>query len=311
MLALRLSGASGRPSLAVGEVAEPRDEAGRVVVEVAFADVTRTEPDWSTNWSPDGTPCREPIVLGLEFSGTIRSVGDGVQGFFAGQRVFGTTEPDRGGSIAECVSAAASMILPTPAPVADAEASVLGLAGATAWQAIIRYGGLARGQRVLIHGGAGGVGAIATQLAAWCGAHVTVTASAQDAKLCRSLGANEVIDFERTRFESVSAPYDLVFDQIGGEVLERSWDVVRPGGRLVTIAGEKEPDQKKARERGVTARYFVFDNDRRELEALADLVAEGRIRPVIGRRIALDQADRAFAGQSGTSGKTVVRCRAD
>lgn len=308
MLALLLKGSVDRPTVNVECIDEPREEAGRVMVDVVSAGVTRTEPNWSTSWDADGAPRKRPVVLGLEFAGHVRSVGPGVEGFAIGQKVMGLAEPSRGGAIAEMISAPADRILAMPDRLYFEDASVLPLAGSTAWQGLLRHGKLEKGQHVLIQGGAGGVGAFATQIARRTGARVTVTAAARHAPLCERLGADEVVDFEHDRFERYGRRYDLVFDQIGGDVLERSWDVLKPGGRLVTIAGEKEPDQARADALGVTATYFVIDSNLAELAALGKLVADGAIRAVIGRKVRLARAPEAFEPASGMPGKTVVTC---
>lgn len=201
MLAAILTGSFDNPQVKVGEVEKPGDRSDRMVIEVASAGITRMEPHWTTGWQQaDGTPQAQPVVLGCEFAGRVRSLGPGVCGFAVGQKVMGMIEPFHKGAMAEFVSARADYTLPMPDSLSYDDASTL-LAGLTAWQALIRYGELKRGQRVLIHGGAGGVGTFAIQIARWIGAHIVVTAAAKDEGLCRRLGADEVIDFKHDRFE--------------------------------------------------------------------------------------------------------------
>ena len=310
MRAVELTGTMADSRVEVREVDAPQDEAERIVVDVASAGITRMEPRWATSWRyADGTPRRPPVKLGLEFAGRVRSLGLGVRGFAPGQDVLGMIEPSRGGALAEAVSAPAHQVCGMPPGLSYEDASVLPLAGLTAWQGIVRHGELAPGQRVLIQGGAGGVGAFATQIARWIGAHVTVTAAARDLRLCRELGADEVIDFERERFEDRGARYDLVFDQIGGEVQDRSWGVLKRGGRLITIAGEQDdaPDQMRARALGVTAKFFVVESDLGELRRLVDLVIAGSVRSVIGERFDLSSVPEAFGDRCGHfPGKAVL-----
>lgn len=297
MKAIVLNGTIDDPLVELVDVEPPIDEPGRVVIDVVSAGISWMEPRWITHWrNADGTARPRPEALGLEYAGRIRSLGGGVEGHHVGQDVMGMLDPYRGGAMAERVTAEARHVVPMPKGLSHEQASSLPLSGMTAWQALVRHGGLRRGQRVLIHGGAGAVGTFAVQIARWIGARVTVTASAKDDALCRSLGADEVVDHRRERFEDLGGGYDLVFDQVGGDVQERSWSVLKHGGRLVTIAGEETdaPDQARARELGVTALFFIVDQDVDALRILADLVVAGPVRPVISERLPLATAAEAF-----------------
>ncbi|MBE7182606.1 MAG: NADP-dependent oxidoreductase [Terriglobus roseus] len=305
-----MTGPSNDPCVGVVVIEAPADEPDRVVIDVACAGISKMEPHWITSWqNADGTPRQQPVVLGLEFAGRVRSLGCAVEGLTVGQNVMGMLDPYYAGAMAEFVSAEAKTTLPIPGGLSYEQAAALPLSGQTAWQALVRYGELRRGQRVLIHGGAGAVGSFAVQIARWIGAHIVVTAAARDEALCRRLGANEVIDFEHDHFEDHDSDYDLVFDQIGGEVQERSWAVLKRGGRLITIAGEEAdaPDQKRARELGVSAQFFVVDNNLPELRQLTDLVTAGAVRPVIGKRFDFASAIEAFDHRSSHfAGKAVL-----
>ena len=165
-------------------------------------------------------------------------------GLAVGDEVFGFIDFRRDGADAEYVAARADELVPKPATLTHAQAAAVPLSALTAWQALFEQGDLERGQRVLIHGGAGGVGSFAVQFARWRGAHVTATSSARDTDLVRELGADEVIDYRTQRFEDAVADQDLVFDTVGGETWERSWEVLRPGGRLVSIAVPRPPERE-------------------------------------------------------------------
>lgn len=245
------------------------------------------EPHWITGWQyADGTKRRNPMVLGCEFAGRVHSANMRDATFADGQSVVGMTGQYRKGAMAQFVSARTADLLPMPEALSFEDASTLPLAGLTAWQALIRYGKLAQGERVLIHGGAGGVGTFAIQIARWAGAHVVTTAASGDADLCRRLGADEAIDYEHQRFDEGGKQYDLVFDQFGGDVQERSWHVLKRGGRLVTIAGEETdaPDQDRAKALGVSACFFIVDRNTSELSRLIELVRNAVIKPIIGKR---------------------------
>jgi len=313
MLALTLSGTPENPSVEKAEAAPPVDAPGRVIVAVAAAGITRMEPHWMTGWeTAEGMPRPQPATIGHEFAGTITSIGPDVDGFEVGQRVMGMIEPERDGAMAQYTSAAVDQIIAIPDGIGDVAASTLPLAGLTAWQAIIRYGQVKASDRVLIHGGAGGVGTFALQIAHWVGAEVFTTARASHAALCRELGADHVIDFERERFEDIARGMDLVFDTIGGETQERSWGALKGGGRLITIAGEAsdEPDQERARELGVEARWFLVSLDRDELLHLSALVARDVVKPIIGRLFPLEDALKGFLPTTILPpGKSVVTIR--
>lgn len=311
MKALIVAGTPDQPDVAVAEVAAPPAAPGRLLIEPIAAGVTTMEPRWSTNWiNADGGPRRGPVVLGREISGRVVEVGAAVAGFDVGQRVFGMIDAYRDGGMAQRVSVLPEEVIALPYRLDASAAATMPLAGLTAWQALIVHGGLVKGETVLIHGGAGGVGSFALQIARWIGAHVVTTAGATDADFCRELGADAVIDFRRERFEDRVGNVDLVLDMIGGDVQDRSWGVLARGGRLVTIAGEAEdaPDQERAAAAGVTAIFFIVAMDREQLARLCALALSGDVVPIVSRRIPLDEAERAFApGRTDPRrGKTVI-----
>ena len=186
----------------------------------------------------------------------------------------------------------ADELAPKPATLTHAQAAAVPLSALTAWQALFDHGELAPGQRVLVHGGAGGVGSFAVQLARWRGAHVTATSSARDADLVRELGADEVIDYRSQRFEDVVADLDLVFDTVGGETWERSWSVLRPAGRLVSIAVPRPPDREPVDDR--RAIWFVVRPDRGQLIEIGRLIDAGRVRPIVSAELPLAEGHEAY-----------------
>jgi NADPH:quinone reductase-like Zn-dependent oxidoreductase len=189
-----------------------------------------------------------------------------------------------------------------PAGVDHVHAAATPISALTAWQGLVERAGLAAGQRVLIHGAAGGVGTFAVQLACWRGARVSCTASAANLDFVRSLGADEVIDYRAERFEDVVRDVDVVFDTVGGETLERSWGVLKPGGRLVTVAasGEQTTDER------IRAAYFIVEPNRSQLAEIARLIDEGALRPVVGAVFPLAEARQAYQHKPG-HGKVVLR----
>jgi len=199
------------------------------------------------------------------------------------------------------------LLAPKPRTIGHIDSAAIPLAALSAWQALFDHGHLAVGERVLVHGAAGGVGSFAVQLAHWRGAHVIGTASTSNVETALRLGADQVVDHTRTRFEAVVEPVDLVFDTVGGERLARSPAVLRPGGRLVSVATEPSPEGAAAR--GISASYFVVEPNREQLVELAGLVDSGDLRPVIDEVFPLADAGKAFQRSLGDhrGGKIVLR----
>ena len=191
------------------------------------------------------------------------------------------------------------------------QAAAVPLSALTAWQALFEHASLVAGQTVLIHGAAGGVGVFAVQLAHWAGAQVIATASARNRDFLRELGANEVIDYTTTRFEEVVHDVDLVFDTVGGDTLQRSWQVIKPGGVLVSIVGPR-PSFEQAKALWVRPVWFVVEPNREQLIQIGALIDAGHLRPIIDTVFPLAQARQAY--EQGTKGHTrgkIVLCVTD
>jgi NADPH:quinone reductase-like Zn-dependent oxidoreductase len=214
--------------------------------------------------------------------------------------VFGLIDIQRDGADAEFVAVRADELVPKPATATHAEAAATPLSALTAWQALFDQGGLERGQRVLIHGGAGGVGSFAVQLARWRGAHVTATSSGRDADVVRGLGAAAVIDYRTERFEEEVADLDLVFDTVGRDTWERSWDVLGPRGRLVSIAVPRPPE--RVTDDGRRAIWFIVDEDRAQLQEIGRLIDTGQLRPIVAAELPLERGQEAYGPTGSRSG---------
>lgn len=311
MKAIRLHGRGGPEQLVCEDSPAPALEAGDALVRVHASSITRAELTWPpVHTAPDGST-RPFIIPGHEVSGVVEAVAPGVREVKAGDEVYALVDFDRVGGAAEYVAVRAADTAPKPSSLSHVEAAAVPLAGLTAWQALFNQAGLSEGQSVLIHGAAGGVGTYAVQFARLAGARVIGTARAKDEGLLRELGADEVIDYTAARFEDEVAGVDVVFDAVGGETLERSWRVLRPGGVLVTIASSEaanSPD-KRAAEFGVRGVFFIVRPDRGQLIEIARLIDGGKVRPVIGSVFPLAGAREAF-GQGmggGRPGKVVLR----
>jgi NADPH:quinone reductase-like Zn-dependent oxidoreductase len=216
--------------------------------------------------------------------------------------VYGLNDWYRDGAQAEYCVARVGDFATKPASIDHVHAAATPISALTAWQGLIERGRLVTGERVLIHGAAGGVGSFAVQLAAWRGAHVAGTASQANLDFVRGLGADKVIDYRATRFEDVVRDMDVVFDTVGGETLERSWGVVKRGGRVVTIAASGE-GAADARTRSA---FFIVAPSRRQLEEIGWLIDSGAIRPIVGGVFPLADARQAYRHKPA-HGKPVLR----
>jgi NADPH:quinone reductase-like Zn-dependent oxidoreductase len=288
---------AGPAGLSLTEEPYPHAAENDVVVRVHAAGFTRGELDWPGTWSDRAGRDRTPSVPGHEVSGTVAELGYGTTGLSVGQRVFGLTDWTRNGSLAEYVAVEARNLAPLPADIDHTVAAALPISGLTAWQALFDHGRLAAGQTVLVHGAAGGVGSVAVQLAREAGARVIGTGRAGGRDTALGLGVDVFLDLQAERLED-AGQVDLVLDVIGGDVLDRSAALVRPGGTLVSIAAPPAVQPRHGR-----AIFFVVEPDRARLTDLARRLREGRLRVIVGAVRTLAEAPAAFAAR----GKTIIR----
>ena len=247
MNAIRLHARGGPEAFVYEQAPMPKPSAGEVLVHVHAAAVTPTELKWEPTWTTRaGEPRPLPIIPGHEFSGEVHALGPGVNSLAVGDAIFGMNDWFGDGAQAEFCVARATDVAIKPRSVDHVLAATTPISALTAWQGLIERARLARGERVLIHGAAGGVGLFAVQLAHQRGAYVIGTASAHNLEFVRGLGADEVIDHRAQPFEDVAQKVDIVFDTVGGDTLARSWGVLRPNGRLITIARIRGTDPRTA-----------------------------------------------------------------
>jgi NADPH:quinone reductase-like Zn-dependent oxidoreductase len=246
-----------------------------------------------------------PYVLGRDAAGIVETCGPGVTAFVEGDPLYAFVGIDRG-CYAEYVVVKASEASRKPRTLDHAAAAAVPLAGLTAWQGLFRYGGLTSGQRVLIHGGSGGVGHFAVQFAKAKGAYVITTASGAGIDFVRKLGADEAIDYKKQRFEDVVREADMVFDLIGGETQDRSWGVLKAGGILVSTLSP--PSQEKARAHGVRATRYTAEVSASELGEIGDLIDAGKVKPMVSQTFALRDAAAALqvVEEGHAQGKVVL-----
>jgi NADPH:quinone reductase-like Zn-dependent oxidoreductase len=252
-----------------------------------------------------------PATLGGDFSGVIVQAGEGVSDFKKGDKVYGQAIVWNGGSgsLAEFAAVNAVNTGKQPKSINDIEAASLPLAGVSALQALEENIKLKAGQKILIHGGAGGIGSIAIQIAKDLGGDVATTASAKDKDYVKKLGADKVIDFRNEAFEEILKDYDAVFDTAGGETTNKSFRVIKNGGVLVTLAGQ--PDQALAEKYHVTAIGQMTDTNTPRLNRLAELVDSGKIKTQIDKVFPIDQASEAFKylSEGHPRGKVIVKIK--
>ncbi|MFE7504570.1 NADP-dependent oxidoreductase [Promicromonospora sp. NPDC057488] len=299
---------AGIGGLALTDMPYPRAAENDVIVRVHAAGFTPGELDWPGTWVDKAGHDRRPTIPGHELSGVVAELGYGTTGLTVGQRVFGLTDWSRDGSLAEFTAVEARNLAPLAADLDHTVAAALPISGLTAWQGLFDHGRLTTGQTVLVHGAAGGVGSIAVQLARAAGARVIGTGRAADRDVALDLGAHAFLDLDAGDLGGggagageVSGGVDVVFDVIGGDVLDRSTELVRPGGTVVTIA--EPPRVHPADGRAI---FFVVEPDRARLADLAERVRSGRLRPVVGAVRPLAETADAFARRLRAPGKTII-----
>ena len=290
--------------LADRPIPQPIDD--EVLVRVRAASINPVDWKIAAGSYPLKGADQLPFVLGRDLAGTIEAVGTRAHNMLShGDRVFAFIGQDRGAQ-SDYVVVKAVELVAMPAGLDFAAAASAGLAAMTAWQGLFDHGRLEAGQRVLIHGGAGGVGHLAVQLARWKGATVFATAGEHDLEFVRSLGADTAIDYRNEQFEDVATEIDLVFDTQGGETQDRSFGVLSPGGTLVSTL---EPNEAKAAELGIRiAPRWHADPNAEQLGQVADLLADGCIRIEVARTFPLEHAQDAyrFAKDEHPRGKVVL-----
>lgn len=292
---------AGVGGLSLTDMPYPQAAENDVIVQVHAAGFTPGELDWPATWTDRAGRERTPSVPGHEVSGVVAKLGYGTTGLTVGQRVFGLTDWARNGSLAEYVAVEARNLAPLPADVDHTVAAALPISGLTSWQGLFDHARLLTGQTVLIHGVAGGVGSIAVQLAREAGARVIGTGRAADRETALGLGVNAFLDLQADQLEG-AGEVDVVFDVIGGEILDRSAALVRAGGTLVTIAAPPKVHPNDGR-----ALFFVVEPDRAQLTDLVQWLRDGRLKPVVGAVRPLSEAPAAFARDRRTPGKTIIR----
>ena len=312
------------------DVAEPVVGDHDVLVKVVAAGLNQLDEKIRKGEFKLILPYKTPFTLGHDVAGTVIGVGAKVRSVKPGDEVFARPRDPRIGTFAERIAVDEADVAIAPSTISPVEAASLPLVTLTAWQALVEKGRVGPGQKVLIHAGSGGVGSIAIQLAKHLGATVATTASSANADFVRELGADVVVDYRSQDFATELSGYDFVLDSLGGENLEKSLRVLRPGGKVVGINGPPDPAfakqarlnpmlrlviaglsrsvRSKARKLGVTYEFLFMRADGQQLREIAALVESGAIRPVVGATFAFAETPAALSalGTSSIRGKAVV-----
>jgi NADPH:quinone reductase-like Zn-dependent oxidoreductase len=294
---------AGTAGMTLAERPEPHAAINDVVVEVHASGFVPTELTWPSTWTDRLDRDRTPSIPGHELAGVVTALGYGTTGLSVGQRVFGLTDWTRDGTLAEYTAVEARNLAPLPGDVDFTVGASLPISGLTAWQGLFEHGRVQGGQSVLVHGAAGAVGSMATQLLQEAGLYVIGTGRAADRQTVLDFGAQEYVDLENDALEDVGE-VDMVFDVIGGDIGKRSAGLIRAGGTLVSIVGPPE-----ARPPDGLAVDFVVEADRAQLSEIIQRVRDGRLRTNIGNVAALDNAVAAFNPTERTKGKTIISVR--
>src|SRR5437588_2827195 len=300
MKAVQIHAYGGPEVLRYEDVPLPQPKANQILVRVHGAGVNPI--DWKLREGYLSSPL--PMIMGVDVSGVVESVGSGVEKYRSGDAVFGQVADESGG-YAEYALTMESDVARKPEGLDYIRAAALPVAGLVPWQALFDTANLTAGQTVLIHGAAGGVGSFAVQFAKWKGARVIGTASGAHVEQVRQLGADEVIDYRKTKFEEVARDVDVVLDTIGGETQERSWQVLKRSGVLVSLV--QSPSPEKATAHGVRGFFVRQKPNGEQLATIADLVLKGTVKVNVETVLPLPEARKAQElSKTGHSGGKIV-----
>ena len=291
MKAVRIHEYGGPEVLKIEDVETPTPAADDVLIKVYATSVNPVDSKIRSGKNQQRYNNPMPLTLGWDVSGTIEEIGADVKGFKRGDEVYARPDLNRDGTYAEYVVVKASKVGFKPKSLTHNEAAAVPLAALTAWQGIFDWGKLEKGQRILIHGASGGVGTFAVQLAKWKGAYVIGTASESNIDFLKGLGADEVIDYKKQKFEEILKDIDVVFDLIGGDTQKKSVQVLKEGGILVSTLGIVDKDLLA--QKNIHGEAYMAQSIPDQLNQMATLIDEGKLKPVIAKVMPLEEAAEA------------------
>ncbi|WP_058306137.1 NADP-dependent oxidoreductase [Gracilibacillus massiliensis] len=308
MKAIVIEQYGGKEQLKMQELDKPTPGENQVVVKLHATSINPIDWKLREGYLQEMLPFEFPIVLGWDAAGIIDEVGEGVKDFKVGDRVFARPDTTNRGTYAEYTLVDDNLLAPIPANTSFEEAAAVPLTALTAYQCLFDFGNVKKDDKVLIHAGAGGVGTFAIQLAKHKGAYVSTTASTKNIDFLLSLGADEVIDYTKQDFEDELKDYDFVLDALGGDILEKSFNVVREGGAIASIAGQ--PDQEMAKQKNIKSDFIWLVPRGDRLKELADLLEQNKLSVTIGHRFPLSESGvkqaHALSESHHTKGKIVI-----
>jgi len=283
----------------IEELSQPTPAAGEVLIRVQAASVNPVDRFIALGYMANYVTA--PMTLGTDFAGDVVAVGEGVTHLKAGDAVYGMSASR--GTFAEYAVVNAAGVALKPQTIDYVQASAVPLTGLSAWQTLVDLAGLKSGERILIHGAGGGIGTLAVQLAKNTGAHVIAHDKGDKRELLRSLGADEFINADSERFEDKVSDLDVILDLVGGELVERSWAISRPGSRYVTTA---MVDAEAAAKRGINASGVWTQPNAEQLTKLAQTIDAGKLKVIVNQTFPLDQAQTALSANPPGGGKVVI-----
>ncbi len=295
----------------ISDAPQPILQSGQVRIEVRAASLNRIDSAIRNGYMKDMLPLSFPVIMGGDFAGIVTEVGEGVTTLKTGDEVYGNAGQFKGGtgSLAEFTVANAKNVALKPASMDFNQAAALPLSGASALQAIEKELHVQPGQKILIQGGAGGIGSLAIQIAKLHGAHVATTVHSADIAFVKGLGADEVIDYDTKDVTQLLTGFDAILDTAGGEAMNKLFTILKQGGVFVTLAGQ--PDQEIAKEHGITAMSQMTEVSIEQLSKLAQLVDSGKLKEQIEKTFPLNQTKEAFVyfENEHPNGKVVVEVK--
>ncbi|MFB7303207.1 NADP-dependent oxidoreductase [Heyndrickxia sporothermodurans] len=299
----------GKEELKEKEMPQPTPKENQVVVKLHATSINPIDWKLREGYLKEMLPFDFPIILGWDAAGDIVELGSNVRNFKIGDKVFARPETTNRGTYAEFTAIDSHLLAKIPDNISYEEAACVPLTGLTAWQCLFEFGDVKKGEKVLIHAGAGGVGTFAIQLAKNAGAYVAATASAGNSDFLKSLGADEVIDYKTQDFESILHQFDFVLDSLGGEVQEKSFTVLKEGGRLASIVSK--PDQQKALQKNIKSDLVWLIPNGEQLKKLAELLQDEKLKVIIGHTFPLSaegiKEAHALSETHHAKGKIVIK----
>ncbi|MGY0693787.1 NADP-dependent oxidoreductase [Virgibacillus sp. FSP13] len=293
------------------DVPLPDIKPNQVLIELYATSINPIDWKLREGYLKEREPFEFPIILGWDAAGIIQKAGSDVTNFHVGDRVFARPATTPNGTYAEYTAVDENLVAKIPENISYEEAAVVPLAGLTAWQCLVDFSKIKAGDKVLIHAGSGGVGSFAIQIAKHFGAYVASTASGKNEAFLNELGVDKFINYKEENFEEILKDYDIVVDTMGGAIQEKSFDVLKQGGKLVSIA--QPPDEKLAASKEISAGFLWLEPDGKQLAELGELLEKGKVKANIGHTFPFNQDGLRLAHELSEShhakGKIVIKIK--